>query len=148
MKRLPRGWTRIKDVGSVDIVRILVHTDRGVFGTLLENSDRVEEHASLADAVLHVKKLQEDGSVEAVHAESDWKGERPITLKSIRVKKRGKYWVRPDGSYVANTLYIPDPAVAAELAEIHKKYTILTEQLAALRNEATTLIATKLNQLV
>ncbi|HEU4328797.1 MAG TPA: hypothetical protein VFS21_37005 [Roseiflexaceae bacterium] len=136
--RLPRGWTRLKSVGDVEPVLVLVNRDTGQFGTVLPGSEEIREWPDLAAAERFIKEMNEQGAVEAVYIAPYSSNDGVLELKPIRVVFRKGRWVRTDGSAVrfGTTLFFPDADVTAVIARCRDDHAVALKMAAEARNAA------------
>jgi hypothetical protein len=118
MARLPKGWARLKEVGEVEPVKVLINRISGQFGTQLMGSEEIRPWATLHEAEAFITEINEAKAVEAVHAREPY-GDQVPELVPLRVKRVGRRWVRMDGTALPwnAKLYVPDPAAAAAVEE-------------------------------
>lgn len=135
--RLPRGWKRLKTIGDVEPVQILVHSESGKFGTSLDGGITIREWDSLAEAESWVKAINEADAVDAVLAENPFADE-VLKLVPVRVRKVGRFWTRMDGTMIGLhvRLYVPDAAAAAQIEELRKVHSAARETARQAREAA------------
>ena len=67
MAKLPKGWIRLRVVGHVEPVDLLIHRTSGKFGTLIQHEGaKVESWDTIAEAEARLKQINELDAVEAL----------------------------------------------------------------------------------
>lgn len=140
MARLPKGWTRLKAVGDVETVLILVHRDSGKFGTSLDG-ETIRQWSTLAEAEAFVKDLNEASATEIMISYCPIP-DQPPQLKSVRARQAGSEWVHVDGTrfHWNEQLYIPNAEAAAAVDAKRVEHEELKRRLSAIREEAWNII--------
>lgn len=137
MARLPKGWTKLKVIGDVEPVQVLINRETGKFGTTLDGV-AIRQWDTLAEAEAFIKDMLESGAVEALCVDTRY-DDAPLRLSRIRVKRVAHGWARLDGTripYGDYTLYAPDPTVLAMLDQKHEEYEGLKKQMQRVRDES------------
>lgn len=138
MARLPKGWTRLKTIGDVEPVLILVNRDSGKFGTSLDDGENIRECATLADAETFTKEINEAGAIDAMITDTRY-SDSVVQLISIRVKRVHRGFARMDGTLIneyGTTLLVPDASAAAALEAKRIEHEETKKRLLAIREEA------------
>lgn len=138
MARLPKGWTRLKTIGDVEPVLILVNRDSGKFGTSLDDGEHINECATMAAAEAAAKEINESGAINAMTTDNYY-GDSVVRLVTIRVKRVHRGWARMDGTRIneySTPLMVPDPAAAAAVADKFDECEATKKRVQAIKDEA------------
>jgi hypothetical protein len=138
MARLPKGWTRLKTIGDVEPIQVLINRNTGRFGTQIGSADSaIREWDNLADAESFIKEMNERGMVEAVLIESHFHDEIPV-LRQVRLRRVGHLWVKTDGSRLEyrHTPYVPNLDIAEALNRKRDEFEAARKALQRIREEA------------
>lgn len=144
MARLPRGWARLKTIGDVSPVLILVNRESGKFGTSIDDGETIREWDTMAHADQFVKAINEADAVHVVVVED--LGDEVLQVYPVRIRKTGRFWTKVDGtaihSYHLTKYFIPDQLVLAEIEQLRQQHDELRKTMRELRDRAWDLVRT------
>ena len=143
MARLTKGWSRLKTVGEVSPMLILVNRNSGKFGTSIDEGETIREWATMAEAEQFVKDANEVDAINVVYADSTI-GDHVLNISAIRVRKAGRDWLKIDGtrihSYYLDKYRIPNPDTLAKIDALREQHEALRKQMSDLRSQAWDLV--------
>lgn len=144
MARLSGGWARLKTIGDVSPVLILVNKASGRFGTTIDQGETIKEWPTMAAAEQFVKEINEADAVDVVMVES--LGDHVPCAYPTRVRKTGRFWTKMDGtgiqSHYLSKYFLPDPLVLARIEEIREQHDGLRRAMKDLCDQAWDLVKT------